>query len=120
VFFLYPQYATSDVISHFAEDTKFSAHLSLMFPPDAPAPTWDVKGEYVAGTVSIYAITHRKRLLKVGKKMTLRNVCNVAKEKDGEPKDGLEIKDGYLTFVVLPKGEVEKRWIAEYKQSRDA
>jgi hypothetical protein len=120
VFFLYPQYATSDIISHFAEDTRFSTHLALMFPAGASAPAWDKKGEYVVGMVSIYAMTHRKRLLKVGKNMTLRDVCNVAKEKDGEPKDGLEVKNGCLTFVVLPKGDIEERWIVEYKQSRDA
>lgn len=64
-------------------------------------------------------MTHRKRLLKVGKKMTLRDVCKAAKGEDGQPKDGLEVKDGCLTFVVLPKGEVEKKWVDEYKGSRE-
>lgn len=91
-----------------------------MFPPEAPAPNWDKRGEYVDGMMTIYAITHRRRLLKVGKNMTLRDVCSAAREKDGEPKDGLEIKDGCLTFVVLPKGDVEKTWVDEYKKNRDA
>ncbi|GBE79596.1 hypothetical protein SCP_0207960 [Sparassis crispa] len=64
VFFLYPQYATSDVVSHFVEDTPFSAHLAVMFPPQAPPPEWDTKHEYVDGQLVIYAMTHRKRLLK--------------------------------------------------------
>jgi len=119
-FFLYPQYATSDAISHFKEDDTFSAHLAIMFPPEAPAPAWDEEGQYVDGKMAIYATTHRKRLLKIGKKMTLRDVCKAAKERDGEPKDGLEVKDGYLSFVVLPEGEVESRWIDEYKKIRDA
>lgn len=120
VFFLYPQHAISDVIPEFVEDTPFSAHLATMFPPQAPPPQWDTKGEYVDGNLVIYAMTHRKRLLKVGKKMTLRDVCMAAKAKDGEPKDGLEVKDGCLTFAVLPKGEAEKRWVDEYKATRDS
>ncbi|KAJ7781596.1 hypothetical protein B0H16DRAFT_626423 [Mycena metata] len=119
VFFLYPQHATSDVIPEFVEDTPFAAHLSTMFPPQTPPPNWDVKREYVDGQLVIYAMTHRKRLLKVGKKMTLRDVCTAAKAKDGEPRDGLEVKDGCLTFVVVPKGDVEKKWIEEYKSARD-
>ncbi|KAG0699875.1 40S ribosomal protein S7 [Suillus ampliporus] len=111
-FFLYPQYATSDVIAHFVEDTTFSAHISQMFPPQAPAPVWDKAGQYIANTLVVYAMTRRKRLLKVGKKMSLRDVCNAAKAKEGEPDDGLELKDGCLTFVVVPKGEVEQNWLA--------
>ncbi|CCM04797.1 uncharacterized protein FIBRA_06990 [Fibroporia radiculosa] len=119
VFFLYPQYATSDVISHFVEDTPFSAHLATMFPPEAPAPEWDRSAEYVTDKLTLYAMTYRKRLLKVGKKMTLKDVFKTAGNKDGEPKDGLELKDGSLTFVVVPKGDVEKRWVDEFKKSRD-
>lgn len=115
VFFLYPQHATSDVISHFVEDTPFTAHVSAMFPPQAPPPEWDKEGQYVDGQLSIYATTRKRRLLKVGKKMTLRDVCNASQR---EENDGLELKDGYLTFVVLPKGDVEKEWIEEYKATR--
>ncbi|KAF7331748.1 hypothetical protein MKEN_00054600 [Mycena kentingensis (nom. inval.)] len=118
VFFLYPQYATSDVIPEFVEDTPFAMHIATMFPPQTPPPEWDLKGEYADGKLVIYATTHRKRLLKVGKKMNLRDVCAAAKAKEGEPRDGLELKDGCLTFVVVPKGEVEQRWIAEYKSTR--
>ncbi|KAI0069212.1 TPR-like protein [Artomyces pyxidatus] len=120
VFFLYPQHATSDVISEFVETTPFSMHLTAMFPPSVPAPEWDRSGEYVDGKLALYAITRRKRLLKVGKKMTLRDVCQAAKAKVGEPKDGLELKDGCLTFVVLPKGDVEQKWVDDFKKSRDA
>ena len=71
VFFLYPQYATSDIISEFQEDTPFSAHVTAMFPPQAPPPAWDQRGEYTDGRLVIYAMTRGKRLLKIGKKMTL-------------------------------------------------
>lgn len=100
------------------EDTPFTLHLENMFPPKAPSPEWDRVGEYVVGNLVVYAITSRKRLLKVGKKMSLRDVCTAAKAKDG-PIDGLEVKDGCLTFVVLPKGSVEQKWVEDFKQSRD-
>jgi small subunit ribosomal protein S7e len=118
VFFLYPQHAISDVIAEFVEDTPFSEHIKVMFPPQAPPPEWDTKGEYVDGHLVIYAMTRNKRLLKVGKKMTLRDVCTAAKAKEGTEKDGLELKDGCLTFVVLPKGQIEQEWVEEYKRTR--
>jgi len=90
-----------------------------MFPPQAPAPDWDEKGEYVDGQLVVYAITRRKRLLKVGKKMTLVDVCKASKGKEGESRDGLEVKDGCLTFVVLPKGDVEQKWVDDFKRARD-
>ena len=66
----------------------------------------------------IYAMTHRRRLLKVGKNMTLLDVFKAARRKEGEPADGLELKDGCLTFVVLPKGAVEQEWIDDFKKNR--
>ena len=101
------------------EDTTFGAHIEAMFPPQVPPPEWDKKGEYTANNLVIYAPTHRKRLLKVGKKMTLRDVCKAAKAKEGQPLDGLELKDGCLSFVVMPKGEVETKWVEDYKKSRE-
>ncbi|KAH7914383.1 40S ribosomal protein S7 [Hygrophoropsis aurantiaca] len=110
VMFLYPQHAISDTITHFFENTTFSEHISLMFPPEAPAPDWDKSGEYTASQLVVYAMTRRRRLLKVGKKMTLRDVCIASKGKSGEPADGLEVKGGFLSFAVLPKGDVEQKW----------
>lgn len=78
-----------------------------------------MKRQYTDGNLVIYAMTHRKRLLKVGKKMTLRDVCIAAKGRDNQPRDGLEVKDGCLTFIVLPKGDVETKWVDEYKKTRD-
>ncbi|KAG1756045.1 40S ribosomal protein S7 [Suillus lakei] len=105
-----PEGTTLIIPPHFVEDTTFSTHISQMFPPQAPPPNWDKAGHYTANTLVVYAITRRKRLLKVGKKMSLRDVCNAAKAKEGQPDDGLELKDGCLTFVVVPKGEVEQNW----------
>lgn len=119
VFFLYPQYATSDIISDFIENATFGAHIEAMFPPNAPVPDWDSKKEYFPANLVTYAPTHRKRLLKIGKKMTLRDVFTAAKAKEGQPRDGLEVKDGCLYFVVMPKGDIETKWVEEYKQLRE-
>ncbi|KAL5487906.1 CNS1 [Sanghuangporus weigelae] len=117
-FFLYPQYAESDIVPNFHEDTTFGDQLSSMFPPNVLAPGWDLKHEYMYGKLNVYVITRTKRLLKVGMKMTLRDLLNVAKVKDATP-DGLEVREGYLSFVVVPKGEVEQRWVDELKKIRD-
>ncbi|KAJ3723363.1 40S ribosomal protein S7 [Lentinula raphanica] len=118
VFFLYPQYATSDVIPEYVEDTPFSAHLENMFGSTVPPLEWDMKRQYRVGNLVVYAMTRGKRLLKVGKKMSLRDVFNASKEKEGETPDGLELKDNCLTFVVLPKGEEEAKWVEEFKATR--
>ncbi|EKM59352.1 uncharacterized protein PHACADRAFT_191699 [Phanerochaete carnosa HHB-10118-sp] len=118
VLFLYPQYAQTDIISEFVEDTPFSAHVERMFPPAVPPPSWDLKIEYSADHIVIYAATHRRRLLKVGKKMSLRDVLRAAVGEEGESRDGLELKGGCLSFVVLAKGEVEKTWIEDFKKAR--
>ncbi|KAJ3519505.1 hypothetical protein NMY22_g13162 [Coprinellus aureogranulatus] len=120
VFFLYPQYAISDIIQEFYEDTSFEAHLERMFPPKGASPPWDEKGEYTYKNLVIYAMTHRKRLFKVGKKNTLRDIFKAAGGKPDGPKDGLEVKDGCITFAVLPKGEEESKWVEEFKKTREA
>jgi len=114
VHFLYPQHATSDIIPDFHEDTSFGEHLSAMFPPNGEPPNWDKAGEYVNGRLSIYAGTSKKRLLKIGKKMTLRDVIREA-GKDG---DGLELQGGCLAFIVVPRGEFETSWIGEFKRKK--
>jgi len=120
VFLLYPQYNTSDFIAFFAEHTTFSDQLASIFPPPpASPPEWDPKREYTPGKVAVYVVTKARRLLKVGGKMTLADVIlNAGVEKEGKV-DGLEVRDGCLNFVVLPKGEVEKAWIEGFKKERD-
>ena len=118
IFFLYPQYAQSDIVSEFFEDTTFGDQLACMFPPNAPFPDWDIKHEYSVEKLVVFAITCTKRLLKIGMKMTLRDLCKAAKIKDGKL-DGLEVRDGCLSIVALPKGPVEQEWVNEFKSSRD-
>lgn len=118
VFLLYPQYATSDVISEYTENVPFQAHLDQMLPPKGSRPEWDKKAEYNVKNVNIYAMTAKKRLFKVGKNKTLREAFEAGKSKPGEPRDGLELKDGCLTFVVVPRGAIENQWIAEFKSTK--
>lgn len=91
-----------------------------MFPPNAPHPDWDKSKEYMANNLVVYAITGRKRLLKVGKRMTLRDVCEKSGVDAEGNSDGLEMKEGCLNFVVLVKGDVETEWIEDFKRSRDS
>lgn len=114
VHFLYPQHATSDLVPDFHEDTSFGEHLSVMFPPNAELPDWDKTGEYVNGRLSIYAATSKRRLLKIGRKMTLRDVIR----EGGKDGDGLELQGDCLAFIVVPRGEVETNWIAEFKKNK--
>lgn len=54
--------------------------------------------------------------------MTLREVLAKGYRAAGEagvPKDGVVLKDGLLSFVVLPRGQEEKAWIEEFKRRRD-
>jgi hypothetical protein len=96
--FLYPEHATSDVISGFFEDTSFAAVLAVVFLPGAPRMQWDVEGIYADASLVVYATTKRKRPLKVGRVMTLRDVCRASSSGDGavrlDCKDRLEVKDG--------------------------
>jgi hypothetical protein len=120
----YPQHAMTDIIASFRESDTVFDHLSAMFPPDAASPEWDRAGEYVNdGRLVVYAITRKKRLLKVGRKMALRQVIEAAKGKDQGPGsggvDGLELAEGCLSAVVVPKGPVEEKWVQDFKRSRD-
>jgi tetratricopeptide (TPR) repeat protein len=119
VWFLYPQHGVSDMIQEFSEDTAFGDHLDAMFSPDGPPPPFDPsQSQYTNSNLVVYATTHRKRALKCGKRTTLRELLASAKAKEGEKPDGIEMKDGCLNFVVVPKGDEEKKWIDEFKRNR--
>jgi hypothetical protein len=119
VWFAYPEHGVSDLVAAFGEGAAFGAHLDAMFPPGAPGPAWDPAGaRYGAANLAVYAATRRGRLLKAGRKTTLRALCASAGAPPGDAPDGLEMKDGCLSFFVVPKGEFEKRWIDEFKSQR--
>jgi hypothetical protein len=119
VWFVYPQHGVSDIVAAFGEDSAFGAHLDAVFPPGAPAPAFDPAGaQYTSAGLAVYATTRRRRVLKVGRKTTLRELLAKAAAPADGPPDGIEMKDGCLSFVVVPKGEVERQWIDEYKSER--
>lgn len=124
VLFLYPVHFQSDLISHFHEDTTIASHLELMFPAESRGSLlWDTKGEYVNSNLNVYATTKRKRLLKLGKKITLREILDKG-AMDGDKvknikRDGVVMMDGFISLVILPKGEGESKWIAQFKAERD-
>jgi hypothetical protein len=119
VWFLYPQHNVSDLIQEFSEDTTFGDHLDAMFAPDAPPPPFDPSGaQYRSANLMVYATTRGKRAFKCGRKTTLREVLASAKAKEGEKPDGIDMKDGCLKFIVVPKGGEEKKWIDEFKRTR--
>ena len=125
-FLMYPEHATSDLIARFHEDTTFYDQLEIMFPVDADASKggswaeWDKSRQYYCDNLVVYAETNLKKLLKIGRSLTLRDVIAKAAglEAIGQDKDGLVMSDGLLSFVVVPKGEAEKTWVEKYKQSR--
>ncbi|KAL1409510.1 HSP70/90 co-chaperone [Vanrija albida] len=126
VFLLYPQHNMSDLITHFHEDTSFEDQLGAIFPATAGASSppwseWDQKHEYYVDNLAVYVETAQKRLLKVGKEITLREVLAKAQlpPKDGKPRDGVVLRDGLLSFVVLVKGTEERQWIDNFKKARD-
>ncbi|KAF9520922.1 hypothetical protein BS47DRAFT_1335601 [Hydnum rufescens UP504] len=131
VLLLYPQYSTSDFIKSFAEHTTFREQIEVVFPADGPPANWDVKREYRIGNLSVYAVTRRKMLLKVGLKMTLADLflrAGTSKVTTTGPSagtkhmaeaDGLEVKDGCLSFVLVPRGNVEQGYVDTFKANRD-
>jgi hypothetical protein len=112
-----------EMIAEFNENETFSEHLANMFPPNADPPNWDRNREYVNdGRLVVYAITREQRLLRVGKKMTLKDLVGAAAAAaagKGHEKDGLQMTDGQLSVVVVLKGAVEEKWVTEFKKLRD-
>jgi len=51
----------------------------------------------------------------------LREILSKAKKeaKDGEEKDGIVLRDGLMSFVVLVKGKEERDWIENFKKKRE-
>jgi len=126
VFLMYPQHHTSDFITHFHEDTSFDEQLAPIFPasPSATSPPWsewDTAHEYYTSNLVVYVETQQRRLLKVGKEITLREVITKARRDPvgSTPRDGIVLRDGLLSFVVLPKGPQERKFIDEFKRARD-
>jgi tetratricopeptide (TPR) repeat protein len=126
VFLLYPQHSTSDFITHFHEDTSFEDQLGPIFPASASASSppwsdWDDKHEYYTSNLVVYVETMQRRLLKISKEITLREVLTKARRDPvgNVGRDGIVLRDGLLSFIVLPKGPEERKFIDRFKKERD-
>lgn len=127
---VYPQHTQSDFIQAFHEDTTIGAQLDVVFPPEARGSIqWDHAGQYVSTNLQVYATTKKMRLLKIPRGLSLREIVDQgAKEEqvvvNGGKKlvrDGVVLKDGIITLVVLPKNsDAEKEWIERFKKDREA
>ncbi|KAI5450397.1 methylenetetrahydrofolate reductase (NAD(P)H) met13 [Naganishia albida] len=128
-FFLYPTAQTSDLITRFHEDSTFYDQLEAMFPlssdgqaahPGITWADWDKAHEFRSDNLSIYAITRNKKLLKIGRNHTLRQVAEKAASLSAPgQRDGLVMQDGLMSFIVLPTGAGEKEWLERFKADRD-
>ncbi|XP_010608696.1 tetratricopeptide repeat protein 4 isoform X3 [Fukomys damarensis] len=72
VLFLYPEYAQSDFISSFHEDSRFIDHLMVMF---GEIPSWDSEQKYCPDNLEVYFEDEdRTELYQVPPKSTLLQV----------------------------------------------
>ncbi|XP_045403897.1 tetratricopeptide repeat protein 4 isoform X2 [Lemur catta] len=72
VLFLYPEYAQSDFISAFHEDSRFIDHLMVMF---GETPSWDLEQKYCPNDLEVYFEDEdRAELYRVPPKSTLLQV----------------------------------------------
>ncbi|XP_055485057.1 tetratricopeptide repeat protein 4 [Psammomys obesus] len=72
VLFLYPEYAQSDFISAFHEDSRFIDHLMAMF---SDAPSWDEEHKYHPDNLEVYFEDEdRAELYQVSPRSTLLEV----------------------------------------------
>lgn len=58
---MYPEHSQSDFVQAFHESSTFLDLLSMIFPPNAPAPDWDTTGSYVVDQLEVY---FRERMVK--------------------------------------------------------
>ncbi|BGP16328.1 hypothetical protein JCM10213_009169 [Rhodosporidiobolus nylandii] len=95
---------TRDLIMSFPEDATFGDALASMGRD--------------AGSTQLYLSTTRGRVLKIGAKLTLGKVLAAAgKVREGEDKDGWELKEGWaLEMVGVPKGSEGEEWVQEWKK----
>ena len=83
-----------------------------------PPPPWDEAGEYAGqAAVSVYVATEQGKLLKVGMGLTLSKVLAAASKGKSSQQDGIPLLEGAFNFIVLPKGDKEKKWVEEFKKN---
>ena len=106
VLFLYPEYATSDMISDFVEDTSFAAIFVVVFPPSAAVG----RRGYICGCVARRVCDDKaEEAVESRTGDDAEERCRASGSGSGavgpNGKGRLEVKDGCLSFVALPKGD---------------
>ncbi|KAL7415698.1 hypothetical protein BDY24DRAFT_381927 [Mrakia frigida] len=125
-FLLYPSHQTSDLLSHLPSTTPLLQALSPLFPPLSPPPEWDSKGEFTIKNIAVYVETSQGRLLKIPvgpkKGFTMEDVFQAGRKdaaENGGERDGVVVRDGVVSLVVVTKGEGEEKWVGEMKRRRE-
>lgn len=95
-----------------------------MFPTSSASregwAEWDQQREYHVDNLMVYVETRHRRLLRCGKDLPLVEVlAKAVKLEQGKVVDGVVLRDGLLSFVVLVKGKQEQEWIDDFKRKRD-
>ena len=103
VMLLYPKQSEMDLIKAWAEKDAITHHLSYILPPP-----WDSKNEYKLSGVDCYMDTSSGGLMKVGKKLSLREVLSNGKT---------EVVDGIVRIYVVPVSYAAQ-WIDEVKRQK--
>lgn len=102
---------------HIAGFSTLSTFNDQLHPMLNPPPPWDQSGEYSGqAAVSVYVATNQAKLLKVGMGLTLSKVLAAASKGKSAQQDGIPLTEGALNFIVVPKGDKEKKWVDDFKR----
>lgn len=112
VFFVYPEYQVSELVSDFGEDDTFAEHLQMMMSERAP---WDVRGTYKADKL---VVCFEARKEEQGKTViALAQIGQATKLKDVLAHKSYFIVDRTPSFLIMEKdSEFHKHFVAKYKQ----
>ncbi|EIM19250.1 TPR-like protein [Wallemia mellicola CBS 633.66] len=115
---LYPISPVGPMAEHIAGFSTLSTFNDQLHPMLNPPPPWDEAGEYAGqAAVSVYVATEQGKLLKVGMGLTLSKVLAAASKGKSSQQDGIPLLEGAFNFIVLPKGDKEKKWVEEFKKN---
>lgn len=120
----YEEHDTRDSVAEFPEHHPIEALFDEIFSGselNLPRRPWDVNGDYYIRKLIIYAKTHKKRIHKFDRKMTLREIIDQCAKREmgaeeGTERHGLVLdKEGLGLFVFVKGSAAERDWIARVK-----
>lgn len=106
--FLYQPSMKSDFITSFPENVSLEQQLKevLSIPPE-----WDSEQDFMAKNVECYLETKTGGLVKMGKRVALAVALGG---------DNIEVQDGLVRIMVVPRGKKAQEFIAGWKQRAKA